>query len=53
MATKTKATRTGLGNVQGEYLAIEAALASGQIRLRHVDGWRRISAVLSQRRTAA
>jgi transposase-like protein len=28
-------------------------VASGQIRLRRVDGWRQISAVLSQRRTAA
>jgi Transposase, Mutator family len=28
-------------------------VASGQIRLRRVDGWRQIPAVLSQRRTAA
>jgi transposase-like protein len=28
-------------------------VASGQIRLRRVDGWRQISAVLSQLRTTA
>ena len=28
-------------------------VASGQIRLRRVDGWRQIPAVLTQRRTAA
>jgi transposase-like protein len=45
---------------QGSLPTEEAALvllfglvASSQIRLRRVDGWRQISAVLKQRRTAA